>query len=69
MPETRRTRRTKQNQTKKTKSNKKGRIWKKIGLTLFFIIVLISITLSGLFFYNSKDFRCGSSRCYRNCIF
>ena len=51
MPETRRTRRTKQNQTKKTKSNKKGRIWKKIGLTLFFIIVLISITLSGLFFY------------------
>ena len=51
MPETRRTRRAKQNQTKKTKSNKKGRIWKKIGLTLFFIIVLISITLSGLFFY------------------
>ncbi len=51
MPETRRTRRTKQNQTKKTKNYKKGRIWKKIGLTLFFIIVLISITLSGLFFY------------------
>ena len=51
MPETRRTRRAKQNQTKKTKSNKKDRIWKKIGLTLFFIIVLISITLSGLFFY------------------
>ena len=51
MPETRRTRRTKQNQTKKTKNQKKGRIWKKIGLTLFFIIVLISITLSGLFFY------------------
>ena len=51
MPETRRTRRAKQNQTKKTKSNKKGRIWKKIGLTLFFIIVLISITLSALFFY------------------
>ena len=51
MPETRRTRRAKQNQTKKTKSNKKGRIWKKIGLTLFFIIILISITLSGLFFY------------------
>ena len=51
MPETRRTRRTKQSQTKKPKNDKKGRIWKKIGLTLFFIIVLISITLSGLFFY------------------